>query len=266
MARQTETVRDDLRRLLPAHLTHGFVCLALVHGTLRPDTALGQTPPPAPKTPAASHARGGLARHAIVPPLTREELIRKFDLNRDGKIDQGELEVASSKMRLERAEMRLSRRGVDPVTGLSRDAEPDGLDPDAAEEPPLSIDELARRLGLEPAPQDAPAAAPPTPAEGERPLQPRIFGLMPPSRSAAGVTEPGSGAALPGGVRGGGRPALPGYGSGVRPPSLNAGRVDQLPPTSTERQRVGGGLMPRLEPPRPVPPPPQRTVEDFNVY
>jgi hypothetical protein len=262
MARHTRARPHDRRGRLAARLALAVVGLALSqhalpHGTLERGTVFGQTPPAASKTRAAAGA--------AVPRLTREELIRKFDLNRDGKIDQGELEVASSKMRLERAEMRLSR-GVDPVTGLPRDAQEGGLEPDEAEEPPLSIEELARRLGLEPAPQETPPAAPPPPADGERPLQPRIFGLTPPSQSAAAATEPGSRAALPGGVRAGGRPALPGYGSGVRPPSLNAGRADQLPPVTTERQRVGGGLMPRLEPTRPAPPRPQRTVEDFNVY
>jgi len=234
----------------------GLACLALGYGVAR-----GQTGRPTQAPPASG---------PVVPRLTREELIRKFVLNRDGKIDQGELEVASSKMRLERAEMRLSR-GVDPVTGLPRDTDPGGLDPDETEPPPLSIDELARRLGLEPPEQEAPPAAPPTPAAGERPLQPRIFGLTLPARSAAGGVGAAATPSVPGGIRAGGRPALPGYGSGVRPPSLNAGRADQLPSVTADRQRVAGGLVPRLQPSRPAPPPPpapppQRTVEDFNVY
>jgi len=271
MARQSARVSLDpvpCRRRPATRLTLGLVCLALSHlatphGSLRSGAALGQ-PSPDPPKPAASQADGGLARQAVVPRLTREELTRKFDLNRDGVIDQGELEVASSKMRLERAQMRLSQ-SVDPVTGLSRDAESDGLEPDKAGEAPLSIDELARRLGLEAGEPLTPPVPQATPTPGGRPLQPRIFGFTPGPRSAAGAMRAEAIPTVPGGARAGGRPALPGYGSGVRPPSLNAGRADQLPSATAER-RIGGGLVPRLEPPRPAPPRPQRTVEDFNVY
>lgn len=242
--------QEFTRARLPARPAPLVVaCLVALGGM-----ASGQTPPAA-SSPAA-------------PRLTREELLSRFDINRDGKIDQGELELAGSKMRLERAELRLSR-GIDPVTGLPRDDEPDGADRelDPTDEPVMSVDELARRLGFESPRPDA--ARPPTPAaaDGQSTLQPRIFGLTPPSAPPATGLEAAPTPPAPGGVRAGGRPALPGYGSGVRPPSFNAGRADRLPPPKGDRQAVAGGLVPRLQPPpRPAPAPPRRTVEDFNVY
>lgn len=233
----------------PVRLAVALGCLAPVVALVG-GTAPGQTPPKGP----------GMA----TPRLSREELMSRFDVNRDGKVDQTEFELASSKMRLERAEMRLSRT-YDPVTGLPRDEEADGDDPDLDER--MSIDELARRLGLEPSrPGAAPAAAPALP-ERQAPLQPRIFGLTPPSRTQAAGSESAASPAVPGGVRAGGRPALPGYGSGVQPPSFNAGRADRLAPTQgADRQAVAGGLVPRLQPPPRPAPPRRRTVEDFNVY
>lgn len=48
--------------------------------------------------------------------MTREELQRTWDLDRNGTIDKGEMAVAASKMRQERARISL-RRIIDPVTG-----------------------------------------------------------------------------------------------------------------------------------------------------
>ena len=56
------------------------------------------------------------------PRKTREELVREWDLNADGRIDPGEAEVAASKMRRERAELRLNS-GIDPITGRPRGEE-----------------------------------------------------------------------------------------------------------------------------------------------
>jgi hypothetical protein len=205
-----------------------------------------------------------------MPRLTRAELMKKWDLNGDGSIDAGEVEVASSKMRLERAKLRL-QTGLDPVTGKPReDLTETADDPDeTAESRPLTVDELAAKLGFEPLePQDEPPLKPKT--------QPRFFGL-PPGRDRAAIMPGGIDATTGrsssvvgpppiGGVRAGGLAAQPGYGSGFAAPSLNAGRADAA--------TASGGILPRQRPPEAArnPPPssiaprPRRTVEDFDVY
>lgn len=62
--------------------------------------------------------------------MTRAELQRRWDLDRNGTIDEGEAAVAASRMRQERARMRL-RRIIDPVTGRLLDDGDDrfGTDP-----------------------------------------------------------------------------------------------------------------------------------------
>lgn len=56
---------------------------------------------------------------AQVPPPSREELMRKWDLDRDGKVDANETEIARSRMRRARTEA-LMNSGNDPVTGRPR--------------------------------------------------------------------------------------------------------------------------------------------------
>jgi len=56
---------------------------------------------------------------AQAPPMMSEELLRKWDLNRDGKIDAAEAETARSQMRRARNEVTL-REGTDPVSGKPR--------------------------------------------------------------------------------------------------------------------------------------------------
>jgi len=241
---------------------------------------------------ACQHAPGQTAAGSkpVVPRLTREELLKKWDLNGDGTIDAGEVEVATSKMRLERAEMRLGA-GLDPVTGKPRNNttdDPEGdADDDAGERRPLTVDELAAKLGFAPADAGGEQSGRETSATPEASAaisRPRMFGL-PPLRGQQpeafafprGSAAPGSGDSglpLTGGVRAGGLPARPGYGSRVAAPSLNAGRADA---TST------GGLVPRRRSPGETPdlpaglqpaagsrtqatPPPRRTVDDFDVY
>ena len=85
---------------------------------------LPQSTPPQRSSEPQLQRRGGL-----VPPqrnvpgptevIGREELVRRYDLNADGRIDESEAEMARSKMRKERAEM--SRRsGLNPLTGRPR--------------------------------------------------------------------------------------------------------------------------------------------------
>jgi len=234
----------------------------------------------------------------VTPRLTREELLKKWDLNGDGKIDTGEVEMATSKMRLERAEMRLST-GLDPVTGKPRNAAADDADDeiaaDAGERQPLTVDELAAKLGFAPADAtseqgggprspdsaanddarpDTSAAIAPRPMFGLPPLRSQQSGalLAPPGSPAPGSGSPGL--PLTGGVRAGGLPARPGYGSHVSPPSLNAGRADAATSGGlVPRRRLPGdapelpaGLQPPAGTPSPATPRPRRTVDDFDVY
>jgi len=91
-------------RRLTAHaaiiVTACMVCAAVPHGT-RGDDAAG---------------------------MSREELVRKWDLNSDGSIDEGEAEVARSRMRRDRAELQL-KSGIDPLTGKPRILAVDDADP-----------------------------------------------------------------------------------------------------------------------------------------
>ena len=85
---------------------------------------LPQPTPPQRSSEPQLQRRGGLVPpHRNVPGPTeaigREELVRRYDLNADGRIDESEAEMARSKMRKERAEM--SRRsGLNPLTGRPR--------------------------------------------------------------------------------------------------------------------------------------------------
>jgi hypothetical protein len=56
---------------------------------------------------------------AQTPPSGREELLRKWDVDRDGKVDASEAEVARTRMRRTRNES-LMQSGIDPVTGRPR--------------------------------------------------------------------------------------------------------------------------------------------------
>jgi len=53
------------------------------------------------------------------PPSSREELMRKWDVDRDGKVDASEAEAARSRMRRARNDA-LMQSGTDPVTGRPR--------------------------------------------------------------------------------------------------------------------------------------------------
>lgn len=56
---------------------------------------------------------------AQAPSASREELMRKWDLDRDGKVDASETEIARSRMRRARTDAMLNS-GTDPVTGRPR--------------------------------------------------------------------------------------------------------------------------------------------------
>jgi hypothetical protein len=56
---------------------------------------------------------------AEAPTTSREELMQKWDINRDGKVDEGEADVARSRMRRARIDAQMNS-GTDPLTGRPR--------------------------------------------------------------------------------------------------------------------------------------------------
>lgn len=213
-------------RRLPAHaatiVTACMVCAAVPHGT-RGDDAAG---------------------------MSREELVRKWDLNSDGSIDEGEAEVARSRMRRDRADLQL-KSGIDPLTGKPRILAVDDADPAAdphPEQPEPERPRAKRAAGEAGLPGTrVPDAKPPIPA----------------TRQPAAATD----------GRAGG-PARADSGARRPRPDLNAGR---LPPGAAPQGLPGrrpapasGGLLPnvRRPPAAPVSPPSpaRRTVDDFDVY
>lgn len=232
---------------------------------------------PSAAADAARPPAGSAARSTSVPDSprkTREELIREWDINSDGKIDIGEAEVAASRMRLERASIRLNT-GFDPVTGRPR-GEPEPEEESVEDEEPES--DLAAELDA--ATQQAKAKpAPRTTTSGTQPAKSGAA-LFPTQRPLPAA----------GGVRAGAQAARPGYGAAAAP-SLNAGRpLATTQPSTTTRplnaaasaqqpagtprttgptapgasgsaQRPRGGLLPRP----PLQPPP-RSRDLYDPY
>ena len=56
---------------------------------------------------------------AQAPPTRSEELLRQWDLNRDGKVDTAEAELARAKMRRSRSDA-VKNNDLDPATGRPR--------------------------------------------------------------------------------------------------------------------------------------------------
>lgn len=197
---------------------------------------------------------------AAEPPAagpTRDELLRKWDLNTDGRIDDMEADIARSKMRQERSRLML-RANVDPVTGLPRaeavsgTAAPESTGPT----PPAGVDSSPVRPRQDepslpgtrvpearaPVPAvnaDASESGTATAPDPEPPANTRPTGRP----GDAGGDRQRSGIAT-GGVRGGGWAARPGYGSGIQGGPLNAGRTME-PGTGGARTPPRGGLLPR---------------------
>ena len=195
---------------------------------------------------------GGLLPESGAPisgSLTRDELIKRWDLNNDGRIDAAEAEMARSKMRRERRNA-IQNSGVDPLTGKARTPANSG-----------SVDPLTGRTRIDtnnpsnaPLTNKDPLIFPPdilaeTPAgvapkgspRGQAPLT-----VAPPTQSPKGTQQPtapggenrtsvpirpGFPALTPrpavttGGLRAGAAGARPGYGASGPKAPLNAGRV-----------------------------------------
>lgn len=200
--------RPLLRRIVLAVVGAGLVAVGGTTDALAAD--------------AARPSAGSAARSVpvpVVPRKTREELIREWDINSDGKIDIGEAEVAASRMRLERANMRLNT-GFDPVTGRPRGEPEPEEDPVEKEEPDsdlaAELDAAAQTAKKKPAPR--------TTTSGTQ--APRSGAALFPTQRPLPVT---------GGVRAGAQAARPGYGA-EPPASLNAGRpLTTTPPASASR-------------------------------
>jgi hypothetical protein len=234
---------------------------------------------------------GARRSHADDPAvMTREELVRKWDLNSDGSIDDGEAEVARSKMRRDRAELQM-KTGIDPLTGQPRISETDDAGPNetpAADLPEAELPRAKPSAGLPgtrvpdvtpPIPATRPPAAsarpgdPRTPA-GREPQPGQVGGAAAGPRSTAssarGTDRPP--ATAPGLVTGGARagaPARPGYGARLPRPDANAGRL--IPSLQGQRAApASGGLLPNVRRPSVAPAtpatPPRRTVDDYDVY
>ena len=233
------------------HRAVARLMMVVLFGSLFAAAATAQAPPrtgPSPATPSLpGKGRGDAAPPPLSPAITREELLRRFDLNFDGKIDETEGEIGRSKLRAERREEEERQQReldlIDPLTGRPRE--------EAKETEPkrkrriISIDDLLPGADDPAGANDAdPSAADPSrggasPGSKERP---RSAARQMPAAPAPGNGRPGL---LSGGVRAGAPPARPGYGAPLMPPTggskasrpLNAGRPagSLLPGSSTAR-------------------------------
>lgn len=232
---------------------------------------------------------GGRAAAQQSPASSPTELFRKWDIDKNGAIDDGEAEVARAKMRRERVEAQ-AQAGLDPLTGRPRAVAietPEGTD----ERSPRDLPEVekprpkperspllpsTRKPQLRPAlPSASPASRRPDAAAGPdgggTGRQPRAAGEAGPRGPGGampfrGLTagRPGAGAGLSGGGAG-----LPGYGAGEPKPDLNAARPPTLLP-GRRQPPASGGLLPslRTRPAAAAPPAivPRRTIDDYDVY
>ena len=216
------------------------------------------------QAPGTGGRSGGLVPGRETPSvsggMTRDELLRRFDLDSDGRIDEAEAEAARARMRRERVDT-MKNSGLDPLTGRPRAAGPAGPTRDAT--PPPEEDTLI----LPGAPTDPPPRKPVDDAEKH------------PAATPAPSVPPGRAPPLTGGVRAGAPAGRQGYGAASPTPKtdLNAGR-----PRDPRRLTNGAGPRPGMQPagrPGPATPAPrgpaprpslfpqgssQPTAEDFG--
>ena len=233
---------------------------------------------------------GGLRSRGMVPGVkdsgsSRDELVRQWDLDGNGTIDESEASVARARMRRSRMQLELDS-GIDPLTGKPRIiTNSESGEEERPAETAASLDtppEPRKRASVNPAlpgtriPDSKPTASGssspsvpkvPSPTTGDPERQSM---LKPPSW---GSSRPGS---VTGGVRAGAPGARPGYGSLGPKPDLNAG--SPLPDTGRQNGLRGlprGGLLPssRLPmaprpttPSAPTPRPPRVTADDIGGF
>jgi hypothetical protein len=93
------------------HLVCWLAVVATAPGGRAAEPSAGKT---GGLVPGSGAARSG---------LTREELVREWDLDGDGTISKPEADVARGRMRRKRLDMQLGG-GIDPITGLPRSIDP----------------------------------------------------------------------------------------------------------------------------------------------
>lgn len=225
------------------------ILLAAVVAAVFAGPAFAQNVPPSAPPGSAPARRGGLLPQRTptspVAPVSREELMRRFDLNADGRIDEAEAEMARSRMRRDRAEI-MRQSSIDPLTGRPRGAPP----PEPAKEPvriqaadvaPPAAKQRDDELLLLPGRPDG------TPAPANAAQQPAAPSQPPANAAREALPTRLPPSAATGGVRAGAPPARPGYGALGPKPDLNAGRQPTMP-NGAMQPRVGG------MPPRGMPP------------
>lgn len=214
------------------------------------------------QSPAQGGRSGGLLPTREAPSVsggtTREELLRRFDLDANGRIDEAEAEAARSRMRRERIDT-MQNSGIDPITGRPRGAAATGSTRVA---PPADEDVLI----LPGAPDDPPP-----------PRKPADNAEKKPAAKPAPTVPPGRAPPLTGGVRAGAPAVRQGYGATAPKSDLNAGRPREprpLPNGAATRPGIpaGGRPLPAQPTPRPMAPRPslfpqgssRPTAEDFG--
>ncbi|MFM8495468.1 MAG: hypothetical protein ACKOEM_08065 [Planctomycetia bacterium] len=213
------------------------------------------------QSPGQGGRSGGLLPTRETPSIsggtTREELLRRFDLDANGRIDEGEAEAARTRMRRERVDT-MQNSGLDPLTGRPRNAA--GAGP-TREAPPPADDELI----LPGAPDDEPPPRKPADDADKKPV------AKPPA------VPPGRAPPLTGGVRAGAPAVRQGDGATAPKADLNAGRPREprpLPNGAAARPGIpaGGRPLPAQPTPRTAAPRPslfpqgssRPTAEDFG--
>ena len=255
---------------------------------------LPQSTPPQRSSEPQLQRRGGLVPpHRNVPGPTeaigREELVRRYDLNADGRIDESEAEMARSKMRKERAEM--SRRsGLNPLTGRPRSEKANeqvpGLgDRDGASRENELQTRMTRPLQSQPTGSTAQALGSPgselllvpgrpdgaprkTDGVESRPglspsaaSSPRTTRQTPPATQSS--AQPRS-SAITGGVRAGAPAVRPGYGATGAGTDLNAGRLPGGLPSAQGHPAQGSATVRPLNRPSLFPQAPARGLTGEN--
>jgi hypothetical protein len=245
---------------------------AIVMGVAVATAAVATAQAAEPRRASTPGRSGGLVPTSKAG-MSREELIRSWDLDRDGTISSAEAEVARARMKRDRLELGAS---IDPLTGRPRSESASTEDEDAANEPryrlPPALPEAAPAT---PGPSSTAGAAPSTRPKslaelsaplGATPSSPESPGAV---AGPEGTTPPPAGRSsraswLPpaqtgpigiGGPRAGAPAAVSGYGAGAWS-NLNAGRpraTDQHAGTPAsgvgQTPLVGRGHVPSTLPP-----------------